>query len=211
MDSTSGLVSDTSSDSRLAPFSRCSTHAQDLSVLFPGLADDVVATLVEWRPAGWPVVDSALLDPVLPQVRRWVAAAAPPNVTVCRRMLSAVAAITLWGWHRFGSVDERLLWQSRNVEWWVMVFNADRSRHWRHNTRGVLRRVGRVVYPQGWPVVPRPAGRSSLPVPYTRRDQETFRVCGWYGTRRRPGGSHVGGGSLPGRRTLRFGTRGGCC
>lgn len=91
-------------------------------------------------------------------------------------MLSAVAAITLWGWHRFGSLDERLLWQSRNVEWWVMVVNAERSRHWKHNTRGVLRRVGRTVYPQGWSVVPRPAGRSSLPVPYTQREEETFRV-----------------------------------
>ena len=153
------------------------TGHQDPAAVFLGLPDDVVATLVRWRPARTSAGDSALLETVLPEVRRWVAAAVPPDVAAARRMLRAVAAMTLWGCETFGFADERLLWQPRNVEWWVMVINADRSRHWRHNTRGVLRRVGRTVCPDDWPVVPRSAGRSSLPIPYNQRDEEAFRVA----------------------------------
>ena len=115
------------------------TGDQEPSAAFHGLDREVATVITGWRPANWSTDKLAVLEPLLPDVRGWVAAAAPPNVTVCRRMLSAVAAITLWGWHRFGSIDKQLLWQSRNVEWWVMVGNAERSRHWRHNTRGVLR------------------------------------------------------------------------
>ena len=161
-------------------------------------------------PSGYSEAESALLDPVLPDMRRWVAATLPANVAMCLRMLRAVAAITLWSCHTLGSVDERFLWHPRNVEWWVMEGNAHRSRHWRHNTRWALRCVGRAVNPDGWPEVPRPAGRSTLPAPYSKCEGRAFMVAAGPGGPGQPCWPHVGGGSLLGGRAFGDRARYGC-
>ena len=120
------------------------------------------------------------MSPVLAdQVRDWVSRAEPGSAATARRMLNAVGGIAGWAAERSGSPlpDMRLLFDPRNVDWWVNETNRRRSGHWRRTSRWLLRRVGRAVYPEGWTPEARPVSRSALPVPYTARDEHRFRVA----------------------------------
>ena len=133
-------------------------------------AADVAGVLSAWCPPG--------MSPLLAdQVRNWVSSAEPGNAATARRMLNAVGGIAGWVAERSGAEvpDVRLVFDPRNVDWWISETNRHRSRHWCRTSRWLLRRVGRVVYSEGWPPT-RPLPRSALPVPYGTREEYRFRL-----------------------------------
>ncbi len=129
--------------------------------------------------SGWRPVDPAeagLVDLVLGSVRGWVAAAEPVDEHDARRLLRAVTGLALWAYRTAGVLDVETVFFPANVELWVMGVNAHRSGPWRHVTRGVLRRVGRAVNPDGWPPVAGVVGRTQVAAPYGPDEERIFKL-----------------------------------
>ena len=140
----------------------------------PVLTPAVAKMLEHWRPQGWCDSDLQTLGLVRDTVRDWVVRAAPRNPHVARRMLRASAMLAVWAHQTWGTTDVGTVLDPRNVEYWVMSVNADRSAGWRENTRGALRTVGRAVNPQGWAVPSPPIGSTGIAAPYNSLDETGF-------------------------------------
>ena len=140
----------------------------------PVLAPDVAKVLEHWHPQGWSDSDLQTLGLIRDTVRDWVVKAAPQNPHVARRLLRTTALLTLWAHRTLGTIDVRTVLDPRNVEYWVMKVNSDRSPVWRESTRGALRTVGRAAYPAGWPAPPRRVGRLIVPAPYPQPEETAF-------------------------------------
>lgn len=149
------------------------------------LCDDAAAVLKYWRPR-WSEVDLATIEPLMATVQSLAAAAAPVDGRDARRLLRAVAAWVLWASRHMGTSDPekltRLLVEA-NVSYFVMVVCSDESPGWRHDTRSVLRRVGRAAAPDLWSLPPAAVGRSAVAAAYTPREEAGFRLdaamAGW--------------------------------
>lgn len=138
--------------------------------------DDAAAVLENWRPRGWSGEDLGALVPLMPTVRALVAAAEPVDGHDARRLLRAVAKLVIWGSRTLGTTDPVVLLADSNIEYFTMEVNGTESPHWRHDTRGVLRRVSRAAAPELWPPPPMTIGRSRGVRTYTPRDEEAFRL-----------------------------------
>ena len=138
------------------------------------LAPDVSRVLEDWHPHGWSDTDVRTLEVVRDTVRDWVAAAAPRNPDVARRLLRATALLAVWAYRTYGTTKVDTVLDPRNVEYWVMNVNFHRPPGWRENARGALRAVGRAAHPAGWPATPRKVGRLQVPAPYTPWEEKAF-------------------------------------
>ena len=157
---------------------------------------EVAEVIIFWLPraslTGHPLVrdgsvtESVVTEHILPSVRGWTETAAPDTAQKAREMLRASLGLAIWGWHTLGHLDESILWTPHNVELWAALVMEHRARGWRHQARGVLRRIGREVNPQGWPPERLPIGASDVAPPYEADDEEMFRAFG----------------SLPGRKNV---------
>ena len=132
------------------------------------------------------VTECVVTEHILPRVREWTEIAAPETAQHAWEMLRSSLGLAIWGWHTLGHLDESVLWTPHNVELWAALVMEHRARGWRHQARGVLRRIGREVNPQGWPPERLPIGASDVAPPYEADDEEMFRAFG----------------SLPGRKNV---------
>lgn len=140
-----------------------------------GVEPAVAEVLARWRPAE--DVDDEALGLVLPLIRDWVMAATPVDGHDTRRLMRAVTGVAMWVYSTTGFSNVGTVLNPDSIETWVMVVNAQRSRVWRHDTRGVLRRVGRAANPNGWPTTPKTAGTNLVAAPYGPSEEQTFKRC----------------------------------
>ena len=129
-------------------------------------------------------------------VRDWVGAAAPSNVNLARRFLRATTGMVLWADRVLGRADVRVVLEPRNIDYWVMVVNAEQKPAWRETIRGSLRTVGRAVNPD-WPPPSPTIGRRAVAAPYTPVEETGLvRAARLVGRVNRPARLWVVGGSL---------------
>lgn len=152
--------------------------------------------LERWRPTNWEATDVRTLEPMLPSVRDWVAAAEPSSAKRARHMLVLTARFVVWARRMLGTTDVRSVFYPDNVEFFSMVVNAHRRASWRESTRGVLRAVGRAANPD-WPPPPPIVGRRRVVAPYTKSEETKWvRSARLVGRANRAGRMWVVGGSL---------------
>ena len=136
--------------------------------------EGVGRVLAMYVPGSMRGADPAVVAEVLDAARAWVAAAEPRDGAAARQMVWALAPMLVWLRRRLGSLDVAML-NERNVEVWVCGVNKyERKEGWRHLVRGCLRRVGRVVNPDGWARSSGVIGRSPVARPYDPSVESVF-------------------------------------
>ena len=139
-----------------------------------------------WTVAPPEPVNETLFESLLPTARAWVSATVPTNNNDAGQMMRSVTGLLMWAHTKIGTVDPATVLHPDNVELWVMVLNKHRKPHWRRVTRGALRRVGRAVQPDSWPVVPKPIKRTPAATAYDASEEQTFKLlAGLFGRRNR--------------------------
>ena len=141
----------------------------------PELKPEVARAIANYRPRYPSPEEEAALPEVLPTVRRWVTAMMPTSKTTATTLMSKSAIFARWGLDALGTLDETVLMTDHNVEHFSRHVNAHRTNRWQHNTRTHLRRVARVVNPDGWPLTSRPIPHYRIVAPpYTPREEQRF-------------------------------------
>lgn len=141
------------------------------------LTPDVQALLEEWRPTNCSERDARRLEPLLPAVRSWVELVPLRDVKQASGYMRAAAGIAVWAHRSLGTTDPEVVLDPRNVELYSMTVSAHRSIRWREKTRSILRTLGRIVNPQGWPPPTRKVGRQKIARPYAAREERAFRLA----------------------------------
>lgn len=139
-----------------------------------GLDRQVREPLLRWRPQGWSRADLAVLDVVLGDVQGWVAVAGPQNAGRACEWLRIVSALTVFVYRSLGERSVEVVFDPGNVEVWSMIENAHRSTPWKQSARSGARRVGRAVYPAGWPPEPIRSPHRLPAAPYTSAQERLF-------------------------------------
>ncbi len=143
----------------------------------PELKPEVVKAIETWQPRHPNARDEADLPVVLPVVRRWVTATAPESASTARLLMRTTTGLALWGWRELGTLKADVVLHIQNIEYWSMTYTKqkeNRSATWRHNTRACLRRVGKTMNPQSWPLQPTSMGGRPVALPYTADEERTF-------------------------------------
>ncbi|MXY09252.1 MAG: hypothetical protein F4Z00_12390 [Acidimicrobiaceae bacterium] len=104
------------------------------------------------------------------------AALRPETAMTARRLLWALAPFGVWADKTLGSFAAHSV-NDRNVEVWISAVNAHRPQGWRNASRSVLRQVGRIVNPVGWPETPDAVGRPPACSPYDPDEETLLRVA----------------------------------
>ena len=151
-----------------------SAHEPDTASDEPlDMNDLIAAVLGAADPRNLRDVNPAVKAVALPAARRFAADANPGTREEAWRMLWALAPFLVWTFETFGSVDPGVL-TPRNVNAYVFGVNVGQPPPWRSNVLSMLRRVGRVVNPHGWPEESPPVGRVMAAVPYSDKDLRAF-------------------------------------
>ena len=138
------------------------------------LSQPVAAVIESWRPAGLDAEQREALPVVMPNVRCWVASAAPATVKTARTLLWATTRLAVWAYLTLDSVDPTIVLHPHNVQHFVSHVNGHRPQPWRHAARSALCRVGRAANPDGWaPSLPQ-FGRKGTPSPYSSEAEAGF-------------------------------------
>ena len=115
----------------------------------------------------------AVVVEVMRAARVWVAAAGPVDGAAVRQWMWAVAPFLAWLGRELGSLDAAMV-NGRNVGVWIDSVNKHQTPGWRHQAQACLRRVGRVVNPDGgWPPRSR-IGRNPIALPYVPEIEAVF-------------------------------------
>ena len=136
----------------------------------------IAEALLRWRPVGWTAADLAALEIVLAVVQGWVAAARPASPRVAGKWMQLISLLAIWAYRATGSLDPEVVFHPRNVEVWAMDENKHRSDTWKQAARSAGRRVGRAVYPAGWPPEPIISSKAPVVAAYTADEQKAYRV-----------------------------------
>lgn len=141
---------------------------------FDALSPEVAAKIASWRPRKVGPEDAEALEVVLPSVRSWVSAARPDRPDAAAQLLWAVIQLAIWWYKRFRKLDAAEVLTDHNIEHFTMHVNAHRPASWRHTARSSLRRVGRAVNPDLWPLKHREVGHRGAVPPYSPQEEERF-------------------------------------
>ena len=138
------------------------------------LDEETRTKLLAYRPASLPDEQFRVLDEVLHDVCGWVAMARPQSAGVACYLARFNVPLAAWTYIATGECSPETVYDPRHVEFWAMAKNSHRSSPWRQTARSAARRVGRAVYPAGWPPAPiKSAHRPAVPA-YTRAEEGMF-------------------------------------
>lgn len=151
-----------------------SVNLDELAALSPALSPEVATKIASWMPRSVGPEDAAAVEIVLPDVRSWVAAAQPGLPGVASHVLVSTTQMALWWYKRFGRLDAAEMLTPHNIEYFTMFENTHRSSGWRHGARSNLRRVGRAVNPNEWPLKYREEGFRDAVAPYSPQEEALF-------------------------------------
>ena len=145
------------------------------AALKSGVPPDVASGIEEWRPEKLTAHQRRALPIVLPFVRWCVTTAQPASLRMARQLLRPTTLLAIWAYSVLGSLVTEVVFSAHNVEHFSTVVSRHRSKGWQHQTRWALRRVGRAVNPDGWPLELPTVGRHNTPLPYVAREEARFR------------------------------------
>ena len=134
---------------------------------------EVAERIAEWVPLSVRDEDPAVLDAVLPVVRRLATATGPQKIGAAQSLLWALAPFGVWAYHEHGSFSVRSV-SHRNTQLWVTKVNKKQEVGWRSGARAALQRVGRATNESGWPLQPTPVPRQPAVAPYSDEEQDAF-------------------------------------
>ena len=166
-----GAIVNASGGSRSAAVSSSSRPS---SCRAPRLSPPVEEVLQSWRPARLDPEDQAVVGRVLPHVRVWVAAAAPPTANEARRLLWPTLRLAAWAYRTVGSTDPEIVLHPHNIEHWANHAQQHRPNRWRCKARSLVRRVSRAVNPAAWQPATLALERAMVSQPYLAQDEALF-------------------------------------
>lgn len=139
---------------------------------------EAAAAVAAWQPSMPDDDDLAHLEPLLPQIRGWVAVVSPQGRPYARLLMYVASRILVWTSRQYGFVDAASVLSPETVESNVIDAEAGRSVGWKRTVRAALRNLGRAVNPDAWE--PRPATLCLPPVssPYTDAEDPRRRSVG---------------------------------
>ena len=139
------------------------------AMLQSSVPPDIETVIDEWMPNRITAEQRRLLPVVLLFVRCCVKAAKPTNPRMAREMMRTTTLLSVWAYSEFQNLALEVVFSAHNVEHFSTVVNRHRSKSWRHQTRWVLRCVGRKLNPDGWPLEPPMVGTRLPTMPYSER------------------------------------------
>ena len=168
-----------SAHATITALDRPSNEGTDIAAtLKSGVPPDVDVVIEEWIPQRITAEQRRLLPVVLLFVRCCVKAAKPTNPRMAREMMRATTLLSVWAYSVFRSLVLEVVFSAHNVEHFSTVVNRHRSKSWRHQTRWVLRCVGRKLNPDGWPLELPMVGKRLPTLPYSIQAESVFRFAG---------------------------------
>ena len=147
------------------------------AVLRSGVPPDVATVIEEWMPRRITAEQRRLLPVVLLFVRCCVKAAQPTNQQMARQMMRATTLLAVWAYAELRSLALEVVFSVHNVEHFSTCVNRHRSKSWKHQTRWVLRCVGRKLNPDGWPLELPMVGKRLPSMPYSIQAESGFRFA----------------------------------
>ena len=147
------------------------------SLLDSGVPPDIETAIEEWMPHRITAEQRRVLPAVLRFVRCCVKAANPTNIEMARQMMRATTLLALWGHTELRTLDPLVLFSAHNIEHFSTRVNRHRSRAWQHQTRWVLRCVGRKLNPDGFSLELPLVGQRSPSMPYSAQAESVFRFA----------------------------------
>ncbi len=147
------------------------------ALLKSGVPPNIDTVIEEWMPNRITAEQRRLLPVVLLFVRCCVKAAKPTNPRMAREMMRTTTLLSVWAYSEFQNLALEVVFSAHNVEHFSTVVNRHRSKSWRHQTRWVLRCVGRKLNPDGWPLEPPMVGTRLPTMPYSAQAESVIRFA----------------------------------
>lgn len=149
----------------------------ELAAALSALDDEVAAGLRGWKPPPWLWQDTDRdVCAALEHTRLCLALTSPSDRNLAVRDLWPVFLYMLWCEESLGTLDFETVFVLRNINAWLNEMGDQRKPGWKQRARSVLRRIGRVVNPSGWPP-DHAIGARPVAAAYTDSEEAAFKLA----------------------------------